>query len=261
MTPVADWDKCQGKWGDANIPCEPVINLGENRGKTRGKGKGNIIDESYGATINDFITALRIIYREGLSDAFAHLSARSNDGTEMMFMPRKSPALVRSDELFFVDFEKPVPQSSLHQAIYKARADVKAVFHFHSPAVILLSVLGQTIRPMHNYSAIFYEGVPLYTGTGQVESPTRAGEMARLLGDAKALMLRGHGAVVVGKSIREVCILALFLEESARLQAEAVRLGNPMFMERDEAEKIAKRTFKPTSVVRAWEHFAAKGAA
>ena len=74
----------------------------------------------------------------------------------MMFMPRKSPALVQSDELFFVDFEKPVPQSSLHQAIYKARADVKAVFHFHSPAVVLLSVVGQSIRPMHNYSAIFY---------------------------------------------------------------------------------------------------------
>src|SRR5262249_39609381 len=122
------------------------------------------------------------------------LSARSNDGNEMLFMPRKSPALVESDELFFVDFEKPVPQSSLHQAIYKARPDVKAVFHFHSPAVILLSVLGQTLRPMHNYSAIFYDGVPLYTGTGQVESPGRAGEMVKLLDTAKALMLRGHGA-------------------------------------------------------------------
>ena len=173
-------------------------------------------------------------------------------------MPRKSPALVESDELFFVDFEKPVPQSSLHQAIYKARPDVKAVFHFHSPAVILLSVLGQTLRPMHNYSAIFYDGVPLYTGTGQVESPGRAGEMAKLLNTAKALMLRGHGAVVVGQSIREVCMLALFLEESARHQTEAMRLGTPMFMERDEAERIAKRTFKPTSVQRAWEHFAAK---
>ena len=139
-------------------------------------------DESYNAVKNDFITALRIIYREGLSDAFAHLSLRSNEGNEMMFMPRKSPALVTSDELFFVDFEKPVPQSSLHQAIYKARPDVKAIFHFHSPAVILLSVVGQTIRPMHNYSAIFYEGVPLYTGTGQVESPARAGEMTKLLG-------------------------------------------------------------------------------
>jgi ribulose-5-phosphate 4-epimerase/fuculose-1-phosphate aldolase len=223
-----------------------------------GEGRKQMIDESYAAVKRDFITALRIISHEGLSDAFAHLSARRADGNEMMFMPRKSPALVESDELFFVDFEKSVPQSSLHQAIYKTRSDVKAVFHFHSPAVILLSVIGQSIRPMHNYSAIFYQGVPLYTGTGQVESPARAGEIAKLLGDAKALMLRGHGAVVVGQSIREVCMLALFLEESARLQAEAMRLGAPMFMERDEAEKIAKRTFKPASVERAWEHFAAK---
>jgi ribulose-5-phosphate 4-epimerase/fuculose-1-phosphate aldolase len=101
-------------------------------------------------------------------------------------MPRRSPALVQKQELFFVNFDKPVPQSSLHQAIYKARSDVRAVFHFHSPAVVLLSVVGQTIRPMHNYRAIFYQGVPLYTGTGQVESPSRAGEMAKLLGDVDA---------------------------------------------------------------------------
>lgn len=161
-------------------------------------------DETYNAVKRDFITALRIIYREGLSDAFAHLSARSNDGNEMLFMPRKSPALVQRDELFFVDFDKAVPQSSLHQAIYKARADVKAVFHFHSPAVVLLSVVGQ--------------------------------------------------------SIREVCMLGLFLEESARLQSEAMQIGTPIFMERDEAEKIAKRTFKPTSTERAWDHCAAKRA-
>jgi hypothetical protein len=53
-------------------------------------------------------------------------------------------------------------------------------------------------------------------------------------------------------------MLALFLEESARLQTEAMRLGTPLFMERDEAEKIAQRTFKPASIERAWEHFAAK---
>lgn len=219
-----------------------------------------MVDESFSAAKDDFITALRIIYREGLSDAFAHLSLRSENGDEMLFMPRKSPALVQREELFFVDFEKSVPQSSLHQAIYKARPDVKSIFHFHSPAVILLSVVGQTIRPMHNYSAIFYEGVPLYTGTGQVESPARAAEMVKLLGGCKALMLRGHGAVIVGQSIREVCMLALFLEESALLQAEAMRLGKPMFLDAAEAEKIAKRTFKPASVERAWDHFLAKHA-
>lgn len=218
-------------------------------------------EDSIDAMKSDFITALRIISHEGLSDAFAHLSARTDGGDAMLFMPRKSPALVNYNELFVVDFDKPVPQSSIHQAIYKTRPDVKAVFHFHSPAVILLSIVGETVRPMHNYSAIFYEGVPLYRGTGQVESPARAGEMAKLLGGAKALMLRGHGAVVVGQSIREVCMLALFLEESARLQNDAMRLGAPMFIERDEAERIARRTFKPTSVERAWEHFAAKCAA
>jgi len=218
-------------------------------------------EESIAAVKSDFITALRIISHEGLSDAFAHLSARTDGGDAMLFMPRKSPALVNSNELFVVDFEKPVPQSSIHQAIYKTRRDVKAVLHFHSPAVILLSVIGQTIRPMHNYSAIFYEGVPLYTGTGQVESPARAGEMAKLLGDAKAVILRGHGAVVVGQSIREVCMLAVYLEESARLQTEAMKLGTPMFVERDDAERIAKRTFKPASTDRAWEHFKAKCAA
>jgi HCOMODA/2-hydroxy-3-carboxy-muconic semialdehyde decarboxylase len=144
-----------------------------------------MIDESYNVVKSDFIMALRIIHREGLSDAFAHLSLRSNEGDEMMFMPRKSPAIVKSEELFFVDFDKPVPQSSLHQAIYKARPDVKAVFHFHSPAVVLLSVVGQSIRPMHNYSAIFYEGVPLYTGTGQVNRRRGPGKW-QVLGNASA---------------------------------------------------------------------------
>src|SRR5687768_17361962 len=124
-----------------------VLTYSVGQAKGREKGDENMIDESYKAVADDFITALRIIYREGLSDAFAHLSARSDEGHEMMFMPRKSPALVTRDELFFVDFEKPVPQSSLHQAIYKARPDVRAVLHFHSPAVILLSVIGQAIRP------------------------------------------------------------------------------------------------------------------
>jgi ribulose-5-phosphate 4-epimerase/fuculose-1-phosphate aldolase len=108
---------------------------------------------------------------------------------------------------------------------------------------------------MHNYSAIFYEGVPVFEGTGQVESPERAGEIARILGPTKAVILRGHGAVVVGQSIREVCILALYLEESARLQVEAMKLGTPKFVSRQEAERIAKRTFKPASTERAWDHY------
>lgn len=206
----------------------------------------------------DFVTALRIITHEKLSDAFAHLSARVNGGKQMLFMPRKSPALVKTRDLFVVDFEKPVPQSAVHQAVYKAREEVGSIIHFHSPAVILLSVVDQTVRPMHNYSAIFYEGVPVFKGTGQVESPERAAEIARTLGRSKAVILRGHGAVVAGQSVREVCILALYLEESARLQVEAMKLGKPLFISQQEAARIARQTFKGPSTERAWEHFANK---
>ena len=208
-----------------------------------------------GAMKKDFVTALRIIHHQGLSDAFAHLSARIDGDQRMLFMPRKSPALVKAKELFVVDFDKQIPQSSVHQAIYKARADVKSVIHFHSPYTILLSVVGQTVRPMHNYSVIFHEGVPLFERTGQVESPERAAEIARLLGPAKAVILRGHGEVVVGQSIPEVCMLSLYLEESARLQVEAMKLGEPQYISRDEAERVARSTFKPASTLRAWEHF------
>jgi ribulose-5-phosphate 4-epimerase/fuculose-1-phosphate aldolase len=205
----------------------------------------------------DYITALRIIADQGLSDAFAHLSARV-DGDKMLFMPRKSPALVRAKELFLVDFEKQVPQSSVHQAIYKASENARAVMHFHSFNVILLTVIGETIRPMHNYSVAFYEGVPVFQGPGQVETPERAAEIAELLGPAKAVLLRGHGAVVVGGNIPEVCMLSLALEESARLQVEAMKLGEPRFIDAKEAERVARRTFKPASTLRAWEHYKAR---
>ena len=206
----------------------------------------------------DYLTTLRIVTQQGLSDAFAHLSARLDGESKMLFMPRKSPTLVKLKDLFVVGFDTQVPQSSVHQALYKAREDIRAVLHFHSAQTILLTVVGETIRPMHNYSAIFYEGVPLFEGTGQVESPERAGEIARLLGPSKAILLRGHGAIVVARSIPEACVLSLYLEESARLQAEAMKLGEPKYMSREEAERVARRTFKLESTVRAWEHFRAK---
>jgi ribulose-5-phosphate 4-epimerase/fuculose-1-phosphate aldolase len=203
----------------------------------------------------DFVAALRIIHQQGLSDAFAHLSARLDGGQKMLFMPRKSPALVQVKDLFVVDFDKRVAQSTVHQAVYKARPDVHAVMHFHSPQVILLSVLGQTIRPIHNYSAIFFEGVPLFDKPGQTETPEKAAEIAKALGTSKAVLLRGHGAVVAARNIAEACMLSLYLEESAKLQAEAMRLGNPIFLSHEEAERIARSTFKPASTERAWEHF------
>lgn len=55
------------------------------------------MNDSRNALRSDFITALRTVFREGLSHAFAHLSMRSDAANGILFMPRKSPAPVNSD--------------------------------------------------------------------------------------------------------------------------------------------------------------------
>ena len=203
----------------------------------------------------DLLTAARIIVYQGLADAFAHLSIRLPDGEQMLFMPAKSPALLQKEELFTIGIEEEARQASVHQAVYCHRPDAGAVVHTHSPNVICLSVLGQTVEPIHNYSAIFYEGVPFCDRVGHMRYGGGAAEIARTLGGRKAVIQKGHGAVTVGSNIQEACLLAIFLEESADYLMAALSCGEPQRLSWDEAQRVAGETFGPRSVTRAWEHF------
>ena len=49
--------------------------------------------------------------------------------------------------------------------------------------------------------------------------------MTRVLGEAMAIMPKGHGIVTVGRSIDEACILAMYLERTAKIQAVAQSFG------------------------------------
>ena len=205
----------------------------------------------------DLLTAARILVSQGLADAFAHLSVRLAEESRILFMPSKSPALLKEEDLFMLGLEEKASQSSIHTAIYRQRRDVGAVIHTHSPKVITLSVLGRTVEPIHNYSAVFYEGVPLYERVGQVENRERAEEIVRALGQGKAMVLKGHGAVVVGHTLQEACLLAIFLEESSRYFLDALTCGEPQKLSSDEAQQVAAHTFKSSSVERGWNHYKA----
>jgi len=99
-------------------------------------------DKPYPALESDFIMALRIVYREGLSDAFAHLSMRSNDGNEMMFMPRKSGA-GQERGIVFYQFRKIGPAVFLTPGDLQGPSRPKKRRFISTSAVILLSVIGQ----------------------------------------------------------------------------------------------------------------------
>jgi HCOMODA/2-hydroxy-3-carboxy-muconic semialdehyde decarboxylase len=110
----------------------------------------------------------------------------------------------------------------IHQKIYARRADVGGVCRVMPPAVMALSVLGITPRARHGLGAIFAPHPPLWDDPALLRDDGRAAALAELLGGAPAIVMRGNGAVAVGRTLPEAVTVAWFLEDAARVE-ERVR--------------------------------------
>jgi L-fuculose-phosphate aldolase len=120
------------------------------------------------------------------------------------------------------------PETPLHRAIYAARPDVGAIVHSHSPYALLFGATTLTIQAISHEGAYFHDNVGRFDETTHtILNEHTADQVARALGGRSALLLQNHGSVVVGKSVRQVTVLALMLERAAMLQLEAVKIGLP----------------------------------
>lgn len=177
----------------------------------------------------DVATANHICHEAGLVNAYGHVTARI-PGTDWFLVPtRSSPALAASNTLLVLDFDgntiagsgHPNHEHWIHARIYAARPDVGAVAHVHSPACVAVTAVADTVRAVHNVGALV-ANCPLFRDLGLIGSRELADQAAALLGDAPALLLRGHGANVVGTDVRVATMLACHLEESARRNIDAL---------------------------------------
>jgi L-fuculose-phosphate aldolase len=120
------------------------------------------------------------------------------------------------------------PELVLHQAIYRARPDVNGIVHSHAPHTLVFGATDLNVRAVSHDGAFLEGRTPRFTLTSNtiLELPV-ALSVAGALGEAPALLLRNHGGVVVGKSLRHATVYAHLLERACRLQllAEAVPSG------------------------------------
>jgi HCOMODA/2-hydroxy-3-carboxy-muconic semialdehyde decarboxylase len=72
-----------------------------------------------------------------------------------------------------------------------------------------------------------------------IRTPELGAAHARCLGGSAATLMRGHGATVVGASLQQVVYRAVYMELNARLQAEAMRLGDVRYLTDEEARLAA----------------------
>ncbi|WP_166462851.1 class II aldolase/adducin family protein [Amycolatopsis acidicola] len=121
----------------------------------------------------------------------------------------------------------PVPREyPLHTEVLRVREDVGSVVHCHPPHAIALAATGQPLYAFSNGAGPFAAGVPRYEApVGLVETPELGADVARHLGDARALFLVGHGIVAVGASVATAVMTAVLLERACRLQLLAAAAG------------------------------------
>ncbi len=174
--------------------------------------------------------AARALAAANLVNAYGHCSARIDDERFLVCAP-KPMGLIRSDEAgTIVPITGPLPEGVLgevrtHQQIYRRRPDVRGIARSFPPNVLALSALTMTPKPRHGFGAYFAPNVPLWDDPLLLRSDEQAAALAEQLGAARAIVMRGNGAIVVGESIEEAVVLSWYLEDAARVELAVLGSG------------------------------------
>ena len=192
--------------------------------------------------IEDIVIGSRILADFGVLDGFGHVSARDPQNPSHFLLSRSlAPALVTADDIMEFDLDGNALDPSgrsvflerfIHSEIYKARPDVMAVVHTHSPGVIPFGVSHVALRAMFHNAAFLAAGTPVWdirTDFGEtdmlVRDAARGKSLVQALGDKPVVLMRGHGDVTVGPSVKMAVFRAYYTDVNARLQSQAVALG------------------------------------
>jgi ribulose-5-phosphate 4-epimerase/fuculose-1-phosphate aldolase len=220
------------------------------------------------AQVADLVAANRILADHGVLDAFGHVSVRSSQDPSRFLQARSgAPALVTEADIIEFDLDakpidpgdKSVPlERFIHSEIYRARPDVKAIVHSHAPSVIPFGITAEKLRPVYHMGSFLGDGAPVFEirdGAGAatdllIRTPAIGAALARSLGNAAVVLLRGHGDAVVGASLPEAVFRAIYTAQNADLEAAALRLGTVNFLTPEEA-KAATET-NAVALNKAW---------
>ncbi len=193
----------------------------------------------------ELVAANRILAEQGVVDGYGHVSVRAPGRPDRYLLARGiAPETVTAHDVMEYDLDSnPVDprgrdmylERFIHGEIYRARPDVQAVVHNHSPSVIPFGVTAVPLRPLYHMCAFVGEGVPVFEirdaggpATDMLIRDRPLGQaLARTLGAKPAALMRGHGAVVVGSSLPLAVARSIYLELNARLQVQAMAIAGP----------------------------------
>ena len=232
-------------------------------------------EASLDAVINDLVAANRILYRQGVVDGFGHVSVRHPGNAERYLMSASlAPGRVTKDDIMEFDLSsRPIDQRGrsiyserfIHSEIYKARPDVHAILHSHSPTVIPFGASNVPLQADRQHRRLPVAlrcrcsrcaGSPDRAASWS-PTPSSARRSPTRLATGPVALMRGHGNVVVGPNIRRMVSRAIYTEVNARLQLQALALGSQIiYLDETEAragEENRDKSERGHSTDRTWQ--------
>jgi ribulose-5-phosphate 4-epimerase/fuculose-1-phosphate aldolase len=210
------------------------------------------------ALIDDLVAASRILAHHGVLDAWGHVSIRHPNNAERYLLSRaRAPALVSAEDIMEFDLESnPVDQRDrrmflerfIHGQAFRARPDVNAVVHSHSPTVIPFTVTDEPLKAISHIASFLANGCPCFeirdVGLTQgllVTNNKQGAALAKTLGNNPVALMRGHGNLVVAPDVRRAVHRALYTEVNARQLVAALSFKRPIkYVQPDEAQDPAR---------------------
>ena len=217
--------------------------------------------------------ANRIVAREGVIDAFGHVSLRHPDNPGRYLLSRsRAPELVGPEDFIEYDLNSQplrdpgVGQYServIHGEIYKARPDVNSVCHHHCPAFMPLLATGTDYVPIFHLGAVggikppFWDQHDEFGDTNMlVVKPEEGASLARALGAGWMVLMKRHGVTVAGTSVKDCVFRCVYSARNAEYQVRSLSVGsNVASLSPGETELAGAISSKTTGLTRSWEYW------
>jgi ribulose-5-phosphate 4-epimerase/fuculose-1-phosphate aldolase len=208
--------------------------------------------------------AIRILTRAGLIDHSGHGSVRRDDRTFYINSGASIRATVTAADIVAIDLDGQLVEGEaraplefpVHAEIYRARPDVHAIMHTHPRWSTLLTMVGAPYRPVFGQGALLGD-VPVFDSPLSINTVARGQELAATLAAGHAVLVKSHGAVIVGADLLECFALSVYLEENACRQYMAMQIGEPYVLSEAEQDACRQRLWSAGLFQKAWEHYRA----
>ena len=227
------------------------------------------------SAIRALVAANRILAAEGVVDAFGHISVRHPRDPDRYLLSRsRSPELVQVADIMEFEMDgtpvdprgrTPYLERFIHGAVLQARPDVLSVVHNHSYEVIAFGVSKTPLRPIFHSAGRIGSPVPVWDIRDKfgdtrmlVERMEHGRDLAACLGSNTVALMRGHGCVVTAASIEDAVLTSIYLRVNARLQMDAMRMGEVTYLSPGEIVLNSQQNKPKVGNARAWEYLCSR---